>query len=31
MPKKTTIPEEMSPERQEMLEMFQRKYNRFFQ
>lgn len=30
MPRKTTIPE-MSSERKEMLEMFQRKYNRFFQ
>ena len=31
MPKQTTIPEEMSPERQAMLELFQRKYGRFFQ
>lgn len=31
MPKKITLPEEMSPERQEMLEQFIRKYGRFFQ
>lgn len=31
MPKKTTVPEEMSPERQEMLEQFIRKYGLFFQ
>lgn len=30
MPRKTTI-QEMSPERKDMLELFQRKYNRFFQ
>ncbi len=31
MPKKTTLENEMSPERKEMLEAFNRKHNRFFQ